>query len=131
MVARWRTTMPIARNTAESTASSTTRPWPTKASSSFRATATTRTKNNISVVKPPSAGWSQDGFEPDRLGIDKHMKLRQLVLLVGAVALIVGVIGLLVGVSVLGPDNGSIGCGNGLVQDLSCGREADNNNPAN
>src|SRR5258707_815764 len=47
------------------------------------------------------------------------MKLRRLILLVGAVALIVGVIGLLVGVSVPGPDNGSIGCGNGLVQDLS------------
>ena len=59
------------------------------------------------------------------------MKLRQLVLLVGAVALIVGVIGLLVGVSVPGPDNGSIGCGNGLVQDLSAAREANNNNPAN
>ena len=59
------------------------------------------------------------------------MKLRRLVLLVGAVVLIVGVIGLLVGVSVPGPDNGSIGCGNGLVQDLSAARQADNNNPAN
>ncbi len=59
------------------------------------------------------------------------MKLRQLVLLVGAVALIVGVIGLLVSVSVPGPDNGSIGCGNGLVQDLSAAREANNKNPAN
>jgi hypothetical protein len=59
------------------------------------------------------------------------MNLRRLVLLVGAVALIVGVIGLLVPVSVPGPDNGSIGCGNGLVQDLSAAREADNNNPAN
>ena len=39
------------------------------------------------------------------------MNLRRLVLLVGAVVLMVGVIGLLVGVSVLGPDNGSIGCG--------------------
>ena len=52
-------------------------------------------------------------------------------MLVGAAALIVGVIGLLVPVSVPGPDNGSIGCGNGLVQDLSAAREADNNNPAN
>ena len=52
-------------------------------------------------------------------------------MLVGAAALIVGVIGLLVPVSVPGPDNGSIGCGNGLVQDLSAARETDNNNPAN
>ena len=59
------------------------------------------------------------------------MNLRRLVLLVGAVVLIVGVIGLLVPVSVPGPDNGSIGCGNGLAQDLSAAREADNNNPAN
>ena len=59
------------------------------------------------------------------------MKLRRLVLLVGAVALIVGVIALLVPVSVPGPDSGSIGCGNGLVQDLSAAREANNNNPAN
>ena len=59
------------------------------------------------------------------------MNLRRLILLVGAVVLIVGVIGLLVPVSVPGPDNGSIGCGNGLAQDLSAAREADNNNPAN
>jgi hypothetical protein len=59
------------------------------------------------------------------------MNLRRLVLLVGAAALIVGVIGLLVPVSVPGPDNGSIGCGNGLVQDLSAARETDHNNPAN
>jgi hypothetical protein len=59
------------------------------------------------------------------------MNLRRLILLVGAVALIVGVIGLLVPVSVPGPDNGSIGCGNGLVQDLSAAREADNTNPVN
>lgn len=45
--------------------------------------------------------------------------------------MIVGVIGLLVGVSVPGPDNGGIGCGNGLVQDLSAAREANNKNPAN
>jgi hypothetical protein len=59
------------------------------------------------------------------------MNLRRLILLVGAIALIAGIIGLLVPVSVPGPDNGSIGCGNGLVQDLSAAREADNNNPAN
>lgn len=65
------------------------------------------------------------------MGIEQHMNLRRLILLVGAVALIVGVIGLLLPVSVPGPDNGSIGCGNGLVQDSSAAREADNNNPAN
>jgi hypothetical protein len=59
------------------------------------------------------------------------MNLRRLILLVGAVALIAGVIGLLVGVSVPGPEDGSIGCGNGLAQDLSAARQADNNNPAN
>jgi hypothetical protein len=59
------------------------------------------------------------------------MNLKRLILLVGAVALIIGVIGLLVPVSVPGPDSGSIGCGNGVVQDLSAAREANNNNPAN
>jgi hypothetical protein len=59
------------------------------------------------------------------------MNLRRLILLVGAIALIAGIIGLLVPVSVPGPDNGSIGCGNGLVQDLSAAQEADNSNPAN
>ena len=34
-------------------------------------------------------------------------------------------------VSVPGPDNASIGCGNGLVQDQSAAREADSNNPVN
>ena len=43
------------------------------------------------------------------------MNLRRLILLVGAVALIVGVVGLLMPVSVPGPDNASIGCGNGIV----------------
>ena len=52
-------------------------------------------------------------------GINQHMNLRRLILLVGAVALVVGVVGLLVPVSVPGPDNGSIGCGNGLAQDSS------------
>jgi hypothetical protein len=59
------------------------------------------------------------------------MNVRRLILLVGAVVLLVGVIGLLMPVSVPGPDNGSIGCGNGLVQDLSAAREADSRNPAN
>ncbi len=59
------------------------------------------------------------------------MNLRKLILLVGAVALILGVIGLLVPVSVPGPDNASIGCGNGLVSDLSAAREANDSNPAN
>jgi len=59
------------------------------------------------------------------------MNLRRLILLVGAIALIAGVIGLLVPVSVPGPDNGSIGCGNGLVQDLSAAQQADSSNPAN
>jgi hypothetical protein len=71
------------------------------------------------------------GFEPGRAGIEQHMNLRRLILLVGAVVLLVGVIGLLMPVSVPGPDNGSIGCGNGLVQDSSAAREADNNNPVN
>jgi hypothetical protein len=59
------------------------------------------------------------------------MNVRRIILLVGAVVLLVGVIGLLMPVSVPGPDNGSIGCGNGLVQDSSAAREADNNNPVN
>jgi len=59
------------------------------------------------------------------------MNLRRLILLVGAVALIAGVIGLLVPVSVPGPDNGSIGCGSGLVQNLSAAQQADGSNPAN
>jgi hypothetical protein len=64
-------------------------------------------------------------------GIDLHMTLRRLILLLGAIALVVGVIGLLVPVSVQGPDNGSIGCGNGLAQDSSAAQQADNQNPAN
>jgi hypothetical protein len=59
------------------------------------------------------------------------MNVRRLILLVGAVVLLVGVIGLLMPVSVLGPDNGSVGCGNGLVQDLSAARQVDQRNPAN
>lgn len=59
------------------------------------------------------------------------MNLRRLVLLVGAVALAVGLIGLLMPVSVPGPDGGSIGCGNALVQDQSAAREADQRNLVN
>jgi len=59
------------------------------------------------------------------------MNLRRLIVLVGALVVIAGVIGLLVPVSVPGPDNGSIGCGSGLAQDLSAAQEADHNNPAN
>jgi hypothetical protein len=59
------------------------------------------------------------------------MNLRRLVLLAGAVVLVIGVIGLLVPVSVPGPDNGSIGCGNGIAADQSAAQQADNQNPAN
>lgn len=57
--------------------------------------------------------------------------MRRLILLLGAVVLIVGVAGLLVPVSVPGPDGQSIGCGNGVVADLSAARNADQRNPAN
>jgi hypothetical protein len=59
------------------------------------------------------------------------MNLRRLILLVGALVVIAGVIGLLVPLSVPGPDSGSIGCGSGLVQNLSAAQQADHNNPAN
>jgi hypothetical protein len=71
------------------------------------------------------------GFDPDRVGHRRQMNLRRLILLVGAVVLIVGVIGLLMPVSVPGPDNASIGCGNGLAADQSAAQQADNQNPAN
>jgi len=64
-------------------------------------------------------------------GIEPHMNVRRLILLVGAVVLVIGVIGLLMPVSVPGPDNGSIGCGNALAQDSSAAQQADNQNPAN
>ena len=57
------------------------------------------------------------------------MNLRRTILLVGLVALVAGVIGLLVPVSIAGPDNGSIGCGNGVASDLSAAQQADNNVP--
>ena len=59
------------------------------------------------------------------------MSLRRLVLLVGAVLLIVGVVGLLMPVSVTGPDNQSVGCGNGIAADTSGAQGLDNSNPAN
>jgi hypothetical protein len=59
------------------------------------------------------------------------MNLRRVILLVGAVVLVIGVIGLLMPVSVPGPDNGSIGCGNGIAADQSAAQQADNQNPAN
>jgi hypothetical protein len=59
------------------------------------------------------------------------MNSRRLILLVGAALLVVGIIGLLMPVSVPGPDNSSIGCGNGLAKDLSAAQQADNQNPAN
>jgi hypothetical protein len=68
---------------------------------------------------------------PNRAGKPSDMNLRRLILLVGAVALIAGVIGLLVPVSVPGPNGGSIGCGNGIAQDLSAAQSADNGNLAN
>jgi hypothetical protein len=71
------------------------------------------------------------GFEPDRAGIEHDMNVRRLILLVGAVVLLVGVVGLLMPVKVPGPDNSSIGCGNGLVQDLSAAQQADSRNPLN
>src|SRR5690349_8264573 len=117
MVARWRTTMPIARKTAASTANNTVRPWPTKASSSFRATATTPNKNNLFVAVLPARGGLEMVSNVIGRGINLHMNLRRLLLLVGAVVLVVGVIGLLMPVSVPGPDNGSIGCGNAVAKD--------------
>jgi hypothetical protein len=59
------------------------------------------------------------------------MNSRRLILLVGVVVLVAGVIGLFMPVSVPGPDNGSIGCGNGIASDQSAAQQADNSNPAN
>lgn len=65
------------------------------------------------------------------MGINPFMNLRRLVLLVGAVLLVVGVIGLLMPVSVTGPDNQSVGCGNGIAADTSGAKALDDSNPAN
>ena len=59
------------------------------------------------------------------------MNLARLFLLVGAVAVVAGLIGLLVPVSIPGPDGGSIGCGNGVVLDLSNAKDVDDRNLAN
>ena len=59
------------------------------------------------------------------------MNARRLILLMGAVVLLIGVIGLLMPVSVPGPENGSIGCGNGIAAEQSAAEQADNQNPAN
>src|SRR5690349_19302508 len=123
--------MPIAKKTAASTAHTTVRPWPTKASSSFRATATTPDKNNIFVQAPRARGDLDMVSNMPGPGIEPHMNVRRLILLVGAVVLVIGVIGLLMPVSVPGPNNGSIGCGNALAQDSSTAQQADNQNPAN
>lgn len=59
------------------------------------------------------------------------MKLRWVILLVGAVALVVGIIGLLMPVSVTGPDNRDVGCGNAVAADYSEARDLDSRNPVN
>src|SRR5919201_1934983 len=59
------------------------------------------------------------------------MSLRRFTLLIGAIVVVVGVIGLLVPVSIPGPDGGSIGCGNGIVADLSNAKAVDDRNLAN
>ncbi|MBO0880076.1 MAG: aminopeptidase [Mycobacterium sp.] len=59
------------------------------------------------------------------------MTVRRVVLVVGAVVLIAGIVGLLVPVSVSDGNGGSIGCGDGVVSDLSTAREANNKSLAN
>jgi hypothetical protein len=59
------------------------------------------------------------------------MNLRRLILLVGAVLLVVGIVGLLVPVSITGPDNQSVGCGNGIAADTSNAKNLNDSNPAN
>ncbi|OHU95135.1 aminopeptidase [Mycobacterium talmoniae] len=59
------------------------------------------------------------------------MSIRRYILLVGAAALFAGLIGLLVPVSVTGSDEGTIGCGNAMVSDLSDARSANDQNLAN
>ena len=65
------------------------------------------------------------------MGTYPSMNLRRLVLLVGAVLLVVGIVGLLVPVSITGPDNQSVGCGNGIAADTSAAQGLNNSNPAN
>ena len=59
------------------------------------------------------------------------MSLRRFTLLIGAIVVAIGVIGLLVPVSIPGPDGGSIGCGNGIVADLTKAKAVDDRNLAN
>ncbi len=65
------------------------------------------------------------------MGTYPSMNLQRIVLLAGAVLLIVGVIGLLMPVSITGPDNQSVGCGNGIAADTSGAQGLNNSNPAN
>lgn len=58
------------------------------------------------------------------------MMLRRLIMVAGAAVLLVGALALFMPVSVPGPD-ANIGCGNGLVADLSHARDADSENLAN
>ena len=117
IVARWRTTMPIAE---EHRGEHGQQHHQTMAYQSDRAPFgprpphRTRTTYAVAADRPARGRFSR-WFRTRPSGHRQQMNLRRLVLLVGAVALIVGVIGLLVPVSVPGPDNGSIGCGNGLV----------------
>jgi hypothetical protein len=67
----------------------------------------------------------------DPVGTYRVMNLRRLILLVGAILLVVGVIGLLMPVSTTGPDNQSVGCGNGIAADTSGAQSLNNSNPAN
>lgn len=59
------------------------------------------------------------------------MTMRQLIMLAGVVVLIAGAIGLLTPVSVSDGDQGSIGCGNAVVADLSGARAANDKTVAN
>ncbi|OBJ47722.1 aminopeptidase [Mycobacterium sp. 1423905.2] len=59
------------------------------------------------------------------------MTVRRLILAVSAVLLLVGVIGLLVPVTVDNSNGGSVSCGNGLAEDLSSARNANDKNGAN
>ena len=58
------------------------------------------------------------------------MTLRRLAAVISAAALVVGIIGLPVPVSVSDGNDGSPGCGNAAVSDLSSAREANNKSVA-
>jgi hypothetical protein len=57
--------------------------------------------------------------------------VRRVALLVGAVILIAGIVGLFVPVSISDGNGGSIGCGNGVMSDLSTARDANDKSLAN